>query len=71
MGQVKASEGKEPNCQGNCGTGVYSYRIPSVDSKGIQSIMGRLDMDYGTQTSKYLTDKQNKKLKKADYNGLQ
>jgi hypothetical protein len=60
---VNAVEQQRPGCLGNCGTGVFDYSIPTVDKNGTRAIIGRMGMDYGSVGSRYLSDKETKKIK--------
>jgi RHS repeat-associated protein len=62
MIQVDAQEQKKPDCFGDCGTGIYNYAMPSVDKNGTRAIIGRMNMNYGSVGSHYISDKETQKV---------
>jgi hypothetical protein len=63
MGPVSASEIRKENCAaGDCGTGRYSYNVPSVNTNGVRAITGRIGMPYGSVNSTYLKARENNRV---------
>ncbi|MFD0766156.1 DUF6443 domain-containing protein [Mucilaginibacter lutimaris] len=63
MVPVNASEQQKPNCIGEgCGLGTYNYNIPRVNKDGTRAIIGRVDMPRSSVGSKYVSDKEVKKI---------
>lgn len=62
MIQINAKEEAQSGCVGNCGTGIYDYTLPMVDKNGTKAIIGRMNMNYGSVNSQYISDKETKKV---------
>jgi hypothetical protein len=62
MDIVNITEEQKPNCTGNCGTGNYIFTIPSVNTGGVKSIIGRINMPYGTTNSNNMKPAENRRV---------
>ena len=65
MIQASASETKKDGCMGDCGTGQYRFNLPAVSEGGTRAIIGRMDTPSASVESRYLTDKETKKLEQS------
>ncbi len=72
-GSIMQNTGINPNRSSNTiggsGDGTFSYDNPSVDKNGIRAIIGRVNMVPGSINSAYLSDKENKRVNKAEKEG--
>jgi RHS repeat-associated protein len=72
-GSIMQNTGINPNRSSNTiggsGNGTFSYDNPFVDKNGIRAIMGRVNMVPGSINSAYLSDKENKRVNKAEKDG--
>jgi RHS repeat-associated protein len=69
MNDVNIQEQQKSGCTGNCGTGVYDYSVPKVNKHGVRAIAGRIDAQYSTVESSYLTPKENRSVDPTGTNG--